>query len=77
MFEGLQEVLVEFHRLLVTAGGEHRLLGEPVPLIHGSVSSLYAVPSSIPHATRSHFAATPESWGCGRVSGDIDVGKLV
>lgn len=77
MLEGLQEVLVEFHRLLVAAGREHRLLGEPVPLIHRSVSSLYAVPSSMPHATRSHFAATPGIVGCGRVSGDIDVGKLV
>lgn len=78
VFEGLEEVFVQFHRFRVAAGREHRLLGEPVALIH-RVGQLAVCGSEFDAPPRHQvpLLATPGMLRCGRVSGDIEVGKLV
>ncbi len=77
MLERLQEVLVEFHRLRVAAGASSDCSVSRRRWSMGSVSSLYAVPSFDAPRHQIPLRGHTGDGGVGRVSGDIDVGKLV
>ena len=75
--EGVEEVLVDLHRLGVACGGLERLLGEPRPLVDG-VGQLAVCRADL-HPGDDEVPALdePGSVRCGRVRGEVSTGKSV